>query len=89
MRAGTGTTVPARRTRGRSRERGKAKVATLQQVCRRIPAPAAKSKRPKKAADLGVPVQIERNVSLSTEVQQKAHTVPGTGAGVGAGACVC
>ena len=34
-------------------------------------------------------LQIERCVSLDTEVQQKAHTVPGTGAGVSAGACVC
>jgi len=61
----------------------------LQQVCRRIPAPAAKIKRPGKAADLRVLVQIERSFSLSTEVQQKRHTVPGTGAGVGTRARVC
>jgi hypothetical protein len=50
MRAGIGTTVPA--------------LAALQQVYRRIPAPAAKIKRPGKAPDLTVPVQIERCISL-------------------------
>ena len=42
------------------------RVATLQQVYRRILAPVAKIKRSREAPDLRVLVQIERNVSLST-----------------------
>jgi len=39
-------------------------LAALQQIYREIPAPAARIKRPGKAPDLTVPVQIERRISL-------------------------
>lgn len=80
MRAGTGTAVLALAT-----------LTALQQVFSRIPAPAAKIKRPGEVPDLPVLVQIERSISLSlsTKVQQNTHTAPGTGSGAGECAGVC
>lgn len=78
-----------RRAGGRSEGEPEMQVATLQQVYRKISAPGAKIKRSREAPDLRILVQIERNVSLSTKVQQKTHTAPGTGAGAGGRAGVC
>ena len=50
--------------------------ATLQQVYRRIPAPTAKIKRPGKAPDLRVLVQIERSFSLLVLKYSRRDTQP-------------
>ncbi|GLI46802.1 hypothetical protein MBOURGENBZM_15940 [Methanoculleus bourgensis] len=63
MRAGTGTAVLALAT-----------LTASQQVFSRIPAPAAKIKRPGEVPDLPVLVQIERSISLSLSVLKYSRT---------------
>ena len=65
MRAGTGTAVLALAT-----------LTALQQVFSRIPAPAAKIKRPGEVPDLPVLVQIERSISLSVLKYSRTPTQP-------------
>ncbi|WP_156147615.1 hypothetical protein [Methanoculleus bourgensis] len=62
-----------RRNGGRAPE---VRVATLQQVYRRIPAPAAKIERPGKAPDPAVLVQIERCLSLLVLKYSRTRTQP-------------
>ena len=55
---------------------GASKVATLQQIYRRIPAPAAKIERPGKGPVPAVPVQIERCLSLLVLKYSRTRTQP-------------
>ncbi len=52
------------------------RVATLQQIYRRIPAPAAEIEQPGKAPDPAVLVQIERCVSLLVLKYSRTRTQP-------------
>jgi len=68
---------------------GKTVLTPLQQVYCKIPAPAAKLKRPETVLVLPVLVQIERSISLSVLKYNKIHTqspvpVPGWVSG-----CAC
>ena len=59
---------------GHARCGGTTVLTPLQQVYCKIPAPAAKIKRPETTLVLPVLVQIERNISLSVLKYNKIHT---------------